>query len=125
MVCSVYAGCSQESPSGNTRNGNNLLVFEDTVHDFGTIDEGSDGTWAFTFTNKGDVPVILSDVRSSCGCTTPEWPREPIAAGEKGTIKVKYNTAITGSFSKSISVYTASEKNPIVLVIKGNVRAAQ
>ena len=79
---------------------------------------------AFVFKNTGKEPLILKNVRSSCGCTVPEWPKEPIKRGSKGTIKVSYNTRITGSFSKSITVYSNAEGEPVVLKIKGKVDAA-
>jgi len=116
--------CSQVSrPDFETVEGI-ALAFEETTYDYGTIDQGSDGTHNFVFHNTGTEPLLLNNVRSSCGCTIPEWPKEPIAAGKTGTIKVSYNTRITGSFSKSVTVYSNADK-PVVLVIKGTVEAAE
>jgi hypothetical protein len=97
------------------------IVFDKLEHDYGTIEQGSNGEIEFKFTNKGKVPIVLSNVSATCGCTTPTWPRNPILPGEKGTIKVGYNTSIVGAFAKSITV-TSNAKNPTVsLRIKGNV----
>lgn len=97
------------------------IVFDKKVHDYGTIRQGSDGNSVFTFTNKGNKPLILNNVAASCGCTVPEWPRQPIPPGGKGEIKVKYNTAIVGTFNKSITVHSNAENNVVNLSVKGNV----
>ncbi len=117
--------CSQSSQAGNPDNIKEAAIqFEETAHDYGTIPYGGDGAYEFVFHNKGSEPLLLNNVRSSCGCTTPEWPREPIPAGESGKIKVIYNTRIMGSFSKSVTVYSSASEKPIVLVIKGTVEQA-
>lgn len=104
---------------------NDNIVFNQTIYDYGTITQGSDGLCEFTFINKGSKPLTLTNVRASCGCTSPEWPREPILPGKKGTIKVKYNTNLVGSFSKSITVSSNAVNSSVVLQIKGNVEAKQ
>ncbi|MDD2381849.1 MAG: DUF1573 domain-containing protein [Mariniphaga sp.] len=97
------------------------IIFNKLEHDYGIIELGSDGQCEFTFTNKGDAPLILSNVRASCGCTVPQWTREPVAPGETGTIKVKYNTKIAGAFNKSITVNSNAVNSNVVLRIKGKV----
>ncbi|MDA3880934.1 MAG: DUF1573 domain-containing protein [Prolixibacteraceae bacterium] len=97
------------------------IVFENLVHDYGTITKGADGNTEFKFTNKGDKPLILSNVRSSCGCTVPSWTKEPVEPGKTGLIKVKYDTKRVGSFSKSITVSSNAVNSRVVLRIKGNV----
>ncbi len=97
------------------------IKFNRVVYDYGTISQGSDGTCEFKFTNEGNAPLVLSYVRSSCGCTVPEWPKAPINKGEESKIKVKYNTRIKGNFNKSIIVYSNGSKDPMVLRIKGSV----
>lgn len=101
------------------------LVFEKTTHDYGTISQGDDGNCEFKFTNNGDVPLILSNVKASCGCTVPEWPKEPIAPGKTSSIKVKYNTNNVGAFTKTISVNSNAPNSMVVLIIKGIVTAKQ
>jgi hypothetical protein len=118
ISCSQTTGTSENAINGAA------IQFETTEHDYGTIPEKGDGTFTFIFKNTGKEPLILSNVRSSCGCTVPEWPKEPIKRGNKGTIKVSYNTRITGSFSKSITVYSNAEGDPVVLRIKGKVEPA-
>ena len=97
------------------------IIFQTTVHDYGSIVQSSDGSCEFNFTNKGKAPIILNDVKTSCGCTTPEWTRTPVAPGEKGIIKVTYNTNNVGAFAKSITVSSNAKNSPVVLTIKGNV----
>lgn len=120
----VSLSCSQTSQPDNELLAG-TIQFEQTTHDYGTITQGSDGTYEFIFHNRGSEPLLLNNVRSSCGCTIPEWPKEPIATGETGKIKVSYNTRILGTFSKSISVYTNSDEKPVILVIKGKVEEAK
>ena len=92
-------------------------------HDFGKINE-SDGpvSFKFDFTNIGSTPLILSNVQASCGCTTPNWPKEPILPGAKNTIIVSYNPANRpGSFNKTITVTSNGEPATQVLRINGEV----
>lgn len=119
-ACLMAISCSHTTGASENMNGAGIR-FETTEHDFGTIPEKGDGTFAFVFKNTGKEPLILNNVRSSCGCTVPEWPKEPIKKGGKGTIKVSYNTRITGSFHKEITVYSNAEGDPVVLHIKGKV----
>ncbi|MCF8308125.1 MAG: DUF1573 domain-containing protein [Bacteroidales bacterium] len=91
------------------------------VYNYGKIYRNSDGTCQFTFTNTGKEPLVLSKVRSSCGCTVPEWPRKPILPGKKETIDVEYDTKKPGRFHKTITIYSNAEKSPIVARIKGKV----
>ncbi len=100
-----------------------VIAFEKTLHDYGTIVKGSDGTCEFIFTNKGATPLILNNVSASCGCTAPSWTREPVAPGAKGSVKAKYNTNIVGSFTKTITVYSNAKNSPQTLTIKGTVAA--
>lgn len=68
------------------------LTFEQTTFDFGSVREGSTVEHTFLFTNTGKKPLLISNARSTCGCTVPEWPREPIMPGQKGQINVRFNT---------------------------------
>ena len=97
------------------------IEFGQKESEFRVIEQGGNGVFEFVFTNTGTDPLILSNVRSSCGCTIPEWPREPINPGESATIKAKYDTRRIGQFSKSISVYSNATEAPVVLHIKGKV----
>ena len=98
------------------------ITFKTTSYDYGDIAIKSDGTYSFEFTNTGNEPLILSKPRSSCGCTVPAWPKEPILPGESNKIKVTYNTSKAGAFNKTVTVYSnAKNKSAIVLRIKGKV----
>lgn len=110
----------QDAPAKENKNAPEI-VFTSEVHDFGTIPYEGDGTYVFEFKNTGKEPLVLSDVHSSCGCTTPEWPKVPIKRGEKGKITVKYNTKIMGPFTKSVYVTSNAQTSRVTLTIKGTV----
>lgn len=98
------------------------IAFTQQEHDYGTIQKGGDGNCEFTFTNNGNEPLILSNVKASCGCTVPTWTKEPVMPGKNGTIKVRYNTNNVGPIQKTITVTSNAVDNPrIVLKIKGQV----
>lgn len=96
------------------------IVFTETTHDYGTMTKGADGNYTFTFKNTGSLPLVLTNVKSSCGCTVATWPREPIAPEKTGEIKVKYDTNRVGPFQKTITV--TSNAKTTVLTIKGTVK---
>ena len=98
------------------------IEFTSAVVDYGEIERGSDGIRTFTFTNTGDQELIIEKVYSSCGCTIPKKPEEPIAPGEQGEIQVKYDTNRVGPIRKTITVNSNATATPIVsLKIKGTV----
>lgn len=115
--------------SGNTENKAKKkearIEFKKNTHDFGNIDFGGDGTCEFVFTNTGKVPLVLSNVTSSCGCTVPDWPHEPVKAGENEIIRVSYDTYKEGAFTKSVTVLSNAENSPVRLFIKGRVKRAE
>ena len=80
------------------------IAFTEQEHNYGTIKKGGDGNCEFVFTNEGNEPLILSNVKASCGCTVPTWTKEPIMPGKTGTIKVRYNTNNVGGVTKTITV---------------------
>lgn len=99
------------------------ITFEKMSHDFGSFKE-EDGVVSFDFElkNPGDAPLIISRVASSCGCTTPVWPKEPIAPGGKATIKASYDPkGRPGPFNKTITVFSNASQSGTVLTIRGNV----
>jgi len=110
-----------EDPERQAKESGKEIWFEEILHDYGEIPEGSDGTCAFTFKNLGDASIVINRVRSSCGCTVPSWPREPVEPGESAEITVRYNTALTGTFLKSVLVYSTASNSPVKLQIKGKV----
>lgn len=100
-----------------------VVVFEETSHDFGTFkEEVGYANHDFKFKNTGKAPLILNSVRASCGCTTPNWSREPIAPGESGTIQVRYSAKNRpGAFRKTITVSSNASNSQVVLSISGTV----
>ena len=123
-VFTFTISCSQTSMAKNTVDidaQGPSIKFEVVTHDYGTIERNGNGTYDFVFANEGTEPLVLSNVRSSCGCTIPKWPREPIAPGKSSTIQVKYDTRRIGSFSKSVTVTSNGSAQPVVLRIKGKV----
>lgn len=105
------------------QSGAKMELKSDTV-DYGTTSKESDnGLRAFEFTNTGDTPLIIKDVKSSCGCTVPSWPKEPIAPGKSGKIEVKYNMN-PGPIRKTITVQSNAVNHPdgvVALKLKGEV----
>ncbi|MEM7375501.1 MAG: DUF1573 domain-containing protein [Bacteroidota bacterium] len=99
------------------------IEFEETTHQFGTIQKGDKAEHTFTFTNMSDEAVVLQNVKASCGCTTPNWTRDEVAPGETGEIQVKYNTNRVGAFTKTVTVTYDKAQRPVVLYIKGTVQA--
>ncbi len=100
------------------------ITFDKTTFDYGMIKPSSDGTRFFTVTNTGDKPLIISNVKASCGCTTPEFSQDPIAPGKSAKIKVGYATANPGPFNKMIEVFSNDPVNSrSVIYIKGDVNA--
>lgn len=97
------------------------IEFKSETIDYGQIEKGSDGLRVFEFTNTGDQPLIISDVKSSCGCTVPEKPKDPVAPGKTGEIKVKYDTKRVGPIRKTVTVYSNADKPIKALKIKGQV----
>jgi len=99
------------------------IVFKTDTIDYGQIAKGSDGVRVFEFTNTGSEALVISDVKSSCGCTVPEKPKGPIAPGETGQIKVKYDTKRVGPIRKTVTVYSDTTEAIEALRIKGEVMA--
>jgi hypothetical protein len=98
------------------------LKFKAEKHDFGTITEGTVATYSFDFTNTGKTPVVISNVVPSCGCTTPDWTREPIMPGKTGRVTASFNSAgRPGNFNKTVTVMNNGEVSQIILAIQGSV----
>lgn len=99
------------------------ISFDKETHDYGTFYVNGDGNCVFTFTNTGNEPLILSNVKAGCGCTVPDWPKEPILPGKSSTIKVKYTTVNRPhKINKSIVVTSnAIDKPTVVLRIVGEI----
>jgi hypothetical protein len=97
------------------------MTFESMVVDYGEISKGSEPLRKFAFTNDGTEPLIIKSAKGSCGCTVPDYPKEPILPGETGSIDVRYDTQRVGQFTKTVTITTNADEEKIVLTIKGNV----
>lgn len=110
----LFADAQQNPPAQD------VLTLKEKEHDFGKIPQGKPVYYNFEVVNTGSTPLKLDDVHASCGCTTPEWSREPIAPGATATIKVGYNAAAENYFEKQISI-TYNNGQTKILMIKGTV----
>lgn len=102
------------------------MKFDKTTHNFGTFSEESPVvTGTFTFTNIGDAPLVIHQAIASCGCTVPEYTKEPIMPGKKGTLKVTYNGTgkYPGHFKKSITLRTNAKTEIVRLYVEGDMTA--
>jgi hypothetical protein len=99
-----------------------VFSFEETEFDFGTVNEGDIVNHTYTFTNTGKSPLVIDKATASCGCTVPDWPRQPIGVGETGEIKVRFNTKNKPNQQiKMISIIANTEPSLTRLRIKGYV----
>ena len=112
-------------PASTDQNWTPSIEFENETYDYGTIKNGADGTSEFKFKNTGKEPFIISNARGSCGCTVPDWPKEPIGPGKSGVVKVSYDTKRSGAINKNVTltIQNASKDKTgtKVIYIKGNV----
>jgi hypothetical protein len=100
-----------------------IITFNKKEHDFGTLLQGEVVTYSFHFTNTGNMPLIITEVGSSCGCTVGDYPHEPIAPGKKGDIKVTYDSKGHHGFqSRSLTVMSNTNPAKTILRIKGTVQ---
>ena len=120
-VLVMMAGVAMAQEEKVSENGPEI-EFEKLVHDYGDVQYNGNGECEFRFTNTGNEPLILQKPKSSCGCTVPTWPKEPILPGESDVIKVTYKTTKVGPINKSITVTSNAKTNAtVVLRIKGTV----
>ena len=100
------------------------IAFAEDFHNFGEIEEGVVVEHVFRFTNEGEGPLIISNAQGSCGCTVPDWPRQPIAPGASGEIKVSFNSAgRAGKQDKRVTLTTNAVPQTKVLNITSTVLA--
>lgn len=121
IIMAVFVMNAQEAV---TAAGGPEVEFEKDVHDFGNLKQHGNATTEFKFTNTGTEPLIISNAKGSCGCTVPEWPREPIKPGESAAIKVKYDSKRVGPINKSVTITSNATNTPTkVIRIKGKIEA--
>lgn len=101
------------------------MEFEESEHDFGNIPKGKNVEHTFTFTNTGQAPLVITNARSTCGCTVPTWTKEPIQPGETGEMLVKFNGSGNGQVTKTVTVSANTEAGTERLRIKAFVETKQ
>ena len=99
-----------------------VMTFEKTTIDYGTIEKGSEPIRKAMFTNTGNEPLIIKNAKGSCGCTTPNWPKEPIMPGESASIDIRYDTNREGAFTKTVTLTTNETPSERTITIKGDVK---
>jgi len=95
--------------------------WDKTTNDFGNIEQGIPKEAEFKLTNEGKEPLIIQTAKAGCGCTNLKYSPEPILPGKSTIIAATYNAAAAGPFTKSITVTTNADPNPVMLLIKGTV----
>ena len=98
-----------------------LFNWSRTTHDFGLVAQGKPVKAEFTFTNKGELPLLISQAKGSCGCTGVNYPKAAIMPGQSGLIEATFNAAAPGVFNKSVIVESNAEGGTTVLYVKGEV----
>jgi hypothetical protein len=126
FLCFIFTGKAQESVLESIDPNAPDISFESETIDYGTLDQGADGNRIFKFKNSGKSPLIITEVKGQCGCTTlPDgWPKEPIKPGASGTIKVKYDTQRTGTFDKKVTITSNAKIANKQVTIKGVIKAS-
>ena len=123
LFIGAFIASAQDQPTQAQTNPNApVMTFEFETYDFGDVNEGDDASVDFVFKNTGKEKLIITDVKASCGCTTPFWSKEPVMPGEQGKITAKYNTVgRPGQFNKTITITSNSNEESKRIFIKGNV----
>jgi len=117
---------AQTTTTASTPNPNAAeITFKKTTHDFGTLKNGAPAVYEFEFTNTGKEPLIISNAQGSCGCTVPEWPKEPIQPGQTSKIKVSYDSKRTGKIDKKVTITSNGKTSVKEIFIKGEVLAPE
>jgi len=123
VAFTVMGGHAQEAKAVT---GGPEISVDKEVHDYGTIKQGANGTCEFALTNTGSEPLIISRAKGSCGCTVPEWPKEPIMPGESSVMTVRYDTKRVGAINKSVTITSNAVNNATTVVrIKGKILASE
>ncbi len=113
-----------EDPAAETAQTGNApeMTFAQVKHDFGNLKVGEAVTHVFKFSNTGTAPLVISDIRTSCGCTTPQYTRDPVAPGQEGEITVRFDSAgKSGKQIKNITVFTNTPAKQSILTIECNI----
>lgn len=120
LLLLTLSGCYFLSQAQAINPSPDVLQLKETEHDFSLISQGRPVFYTFEILNTGTAAVKLDDVHATCGCTTPEWSREPIAPGSSAKIKVGYNAAAEGPFEKYITITYQTNQTKLIK-IRGTV----
>jgi hypothetical protein len=125
--CGGHNG-SQQPGSQDVKNNNEevvnqaVMIFDTLIHDFGTIIEGEKVVCYFEYRNGGDEELLITSVESTCGCTTPNWSREPLGPGEKRDLEIIFDTSgRSGVQRKVVTVHSNATNQMVQLTIRANV----
>ena len=117
IICLVvFHSCSLNMASNDS-----LIQFAEREHNFGTLQYKIETEQIFEFINPGKTPLIITSVKTSCGCTAADWAKEPVKPGKSGQVMIKYDADSPGIFHKTIKVHYNGENSPVQLSIKGQV----
>lgn len=111
----------QTIQEGQSLKAESALVFKKTFHDFGILCLNDRTTCEFKFYNKGEKPIIISEIKTACGCTVPSWEKTPVMSGDSSAINVNFHADETGVFNKTITVISNASKQPYKLELYGKV----
>lgn len=127
ITSGIFSAFSQSGSNNDNKilNEKPVILFSEKEYDFGVLKTGDEAVHYFVFTNKGKSPLVISNVRSSCGCAVSKWPKMPLAADAKDSLRVEYNTDIRGTFNKTITVQSNAVGGEVVLRIRGEVVKAK
>lgn len=105
---------AEKNPKGKSPQ----FTFESIIYDFGKIEQGEKVQHTFNFENTGTAPLIISNIKTTCGCTTPKWTKDPIPVGEKGTIEVEFNSnGKSNKQTKPITIFSNTGKPTVITLI--------
>ena len=99
-----------------------VMTFESMIVDYGTIERHSEPLRIAKFTNTGNQPLVISNARGSCGCTVPNWPKEPIMPGQSSQVEIRYDTKRLGKINKTVTISTNEGGQPHVLRVQGLIQ---
>ena len=125
FVMAVSCKKKEEAPAQKTDGtGKAVMEFAQTEYDFGTVNQGDKVETVFTFTNTGEEDLVITSAKGSCGCTIPEYPKTPVKPGEKGDIKVSFNSAgKNGQQTKTVTIRANTKTGREMLTIKAAIKA--
>jgi hypothetical protein len=113
---------AQPAPAAEAaKPGGGIFKFEEETHDFGEMMQGGDASYTFKFQNVGTEDIVITLAKGSCGCTVPEWSKDPVHPGETGEIAVKYDSNRIGGINRNVTLISNAAGGEKVLYIKGNI----